>query len=159
MSEAIVSVAGQLVGIPVEKYTGVSGIVVDPVNKTIRADETVLYSGTPSSVTSDIPLSENPANFEYIDVFARWTYNSPGQHINCYVRIFGNETNFSLSGDGTYNNSSTTDFQTWRVVGDYALSSTKISVIRAYRVTSTGTGGSTSDTLKILKVIGINRKA
>lgn len=34
MSE-ILSVEGQLVGIPVEKYTGVSGVVVDPVNKTI----------------------------------------------------------------------------------------------------------------------------
>lgn len=38
MSE-ILSVEGQLVGIPVEKYTGVSGIVVDPVNKTITLDE------------------------------------------------------------------------------------------------------------------------
>ena len=35
MSEAIVSVAGQLVGIPAEKYTGVSGIVVDQTNKTV----------------------------------------------------------------------------------------------------------------------------
>ena len=128
------------------------------VDSPLGVSETVLWEGTPSSVTSDIPLSENPANFEYIDVFARWTYNS-SQHINCYVRIFGNETNFSLCGDGTYNNSSTTDYSTWRVVGNYSLSSTKITVLRAYRVTSAGQGGSNSDTLKILKVIGINRKA
>ena len=37
MSE-VLSVQGQLVGIPVEKYTGVSGIVVDPVNKTNGTD-------------------------------------------------------------------------------------------------------------------------
>lgn len=136
-----------------------AGIVGDGTTQNpLRADETVLWEGTPSSVTSDIPLSENPVNFEYIDVFASWTYNS-SQHINCYIRIFGNETNFSLCGDGTYNNSSTTDYSTWRVVGDYSLSSTKITVIRAYRVTSTGSGGSNSDTLKILKVVGINRIA
>lgn len=43
MSE-ILSVEGQLVGIPVETYTGVSGIVVNPVNKTVALDEQY-YSG------------------------------------------------------------------------------------------------------------------
>jgi hypothetical protein len=135
-----------------------NGTVDSPLGVVPGYNETVLYDGTPSSAIADIPLSENPANFEYIDVFASWTYNGT-QHINCYIRIFGNETNFSLNGDGTYTNTSTTDFQTWRVVGDYALSSTKISVIRAYRVTSAGAGGNNTDTLKILKVVGINRKA
>lgn len=32
------SVAGQLVGIPAEKYSGTNGIVVDQVNKTISTD-------------------------------------------------------------------------------------------------------------------------
>ena len=35
MSEPLMSVAGQLIGIPAEKYEGVSGIEVDQVNKTI----------------------------------------------------------------------------------------------------------------------------
>lgn len=66
MSE-VLSVQGQLVGIPVEQYTGVSGVVVDPVNKTIRADETVLFDGS-AGASDTITLSESPMNFERIKV-------------------------------------------------------------------------------------------
>ena len=135
------------------------GIKIDePSAGTVRIgnDETVLFEDTPTSVTSDVPLSENPANFEYIDVFAKWNYNG-SQYIYCYNRIPTNAANFNLFGYGTYNNNSSTDFQLWMVVGDYVLSSTKISVLRAYRRVSDGSGGNNSDTLKIYKVVGINR--
>lgn len=76
MSETLLSVQGQLVGIPVEEYTGVSGIIVDPVNKTIRPDETVLWEiaggytpGNGSSLTDyTITLSESISNFERIRI-------------------------------------------------------------------------------------------
>lgn len=38
MSEPLMSVAGQLIGIPAEKYTGINGITVDPTAKTIGTD-------------------------------------------------------------------------------------------------------------------------
>jgi hypothetical protein len=66
MSEPLMSVAGQLVGIPAEKYSGINGIVVDPVNKTIGLDETVLYTGT--SQTTSFNLSESPANFKQLRI-------------------------------------------------------------------------------------------
>ena len=73
MSETLLSVQGQLVGIPVEEYTGVSGIIVDPVNKTIRSDETVLYDGTGSTsmITSntEVDLTEPVRNFERVKIY------------------------------------------------------------------------------------------
>lgn len=44
MSEPLMSVAGQLIGIPAEKYSGTNGVTVDQNNKTIGLDETY-YSG------------------------------------------------------------------------------------------------------------------
>lgn len=135
------------------------GIKFKLVNDTLVAsnDETVLFEGTPTSVTSDVPFAENASNFEYVDVFAKWNYNA-SQYIYCFNRIPTNADNFNLFGYGTYNNSST-DFTLWMVVGNYVLSTTKISVLRAYRCTSDGSGGSNSDTIKIYKVVGINRIA
>lgn len=45
MSEPLMSVAGQLVGIPAEKYSGINGITVDQNNKTIGLDEPTYYYG------------------------------------------------------------------------------------------------------------------
>lgn len=135
-----------------------NGTVDSPLGVVPGYNETVLFEDIPSSVTSDVPLSENPTNFEYIDVFAKWNYNS-NQYIYCYNRIPTNAANFNLCGYGTYTNNSTTDYHFWMVVGDYVLSSTKISVLRAYRCASNGDGGSNYDALIIYKVIGINRKA
>ena len=66
MSEPLMSVAGQLVGIPAEKYSGINGITVDQNNKTIGLDETVLYTGT--SQTTSFNLSESPANFKQLRI-------------------------------------------------------------------------------------------
>lgn len=66
------SVAGQLVGIPAEKYSGTNGVTVDQNNKTIGLDETVLWSNPgPQTNTKDInwssqSLSESIANFEHV---------------------------------------------------------------------------------------------
>lgn len=135
-----------------------NGTVDSPLGVVPGYNETVLFDGTPTSVTSDVPLTENPANFEYVDVFAKWNYNS-SQNIYCYNRIPTSAANFNMYGYGTYDNGSTTDFNLWMVVGDYTLTSNKISVLRAYRRTAAGDGGNNTDTLKIFKVIGVNRKA
>ena len=135
-----------------------NGTVDSPLGVVPGYNETVLWEGTPTSVTSDVPFAENASNFEYVDVFAKWNYNG-SQYIYCFNRIPTNVDNFNLFGYGTYNNNSSTDYTLWMVVGDYVLSTTKISVLRAYRRTSDGSGGSNSDTIKIYKVVGINRIA
>ena len=59
------SVAGQLIGIPAEKYSGTNGVTVDQNNKTIGLDETVLFET--STDTSTATLSENISAFRYAD--------------------------------------------------------------------------------------------
>lgn len=82
MSEPLMSVAGQLIGIPAEKYSGTNGVIVDQNNKTIGLDETVLYTGTYSTDTSQLVCSESIANFEKIDVW--WTQQNLRPIVNTY---------------------------------------------------------------------------
>ena len=71
------SVAGQLVGIPVgQVYTAGPGIKIDNVNKTVRTDETVLWSGSIALTSmngsgSAIQMSESLYNFEMIVVYGK----------------------------------------------------------------------------------------
>ena len=77
MSEPLMSVAGQLIGIPAEKYSGTNGVTVDQNNKTIGLDETVLYDGgtgyQPGTGTAptnvNIQLSEAITNFDYLRIY------------------------------------------------------------------------------------------
>lgn len=160
MSEAIVSVAGQLVGIPVEKYTGVSGIVVDPVNKTIRPDETVLWSGTPS--TSNITLSEAATNFEFIRVFGKWHYNASedsgrGIEITSEQLIPTSAVSFTLSGIGLESLTSTNSVYMSAV--DYRIDGSTLIRRAGIRMKNNATNTSNTDTIEAYKVIGINRIA
>ena len=82
MSEPLMSVAGQLIGIPAEKYSGTNGVTVDQNNKTIGLDETVLYSGTYSTDTTQLVCSESIANFEKIDVW--WIQQNLRPIVNTY---------------------------------------------------------------------------
>lgn len=72
MSEPLMSVAGQLVGIPAEKYSGTNGVTVDQNSKTIGLDETVLWQG---DADSNITLSESASHFEYVKVEFRTNDN------------------------------------------------------------------------------------
>ena len=83
MSEPLMSVAGQLVGIPAEKYSGTNGVTVDQNNKTIGLDETVLYNNaSPEQILSNtsVPLSESYLHFKelrlYLLASAGSTYNA-----------------------------------------------------------------------------------
>lgn len=58
MSESLMSVAGQLVGIPVEKYTGTNGITVDQTAKTIGMSDS-LWQDISSEFTFSSSVSSN----------------------------------------------------------------------------------------------------
>ena len=67
MSEPLMSVAGQLIGIPAEKYSGTNGVTVDQNNKTIGLDETVLYEH--STGVSSFSTTEAIENFKEVHFY------------------------------------------------------------------------------------------
>ncbi|WP_405350527.1 hypothetical protein [Ruminobacter amylophilus] len=76
MSEPLMSVAGQLIGIPAEKYSGTNGVTVDQNNKTIGLDETVLYEH--STGASTFSTSEAIENFKEVHFYINGT--EPGDN-------------------------------------------------------------------------------
>jgi len=104
MSEPLMSVAGQLVGIPAEKYSGINGITVDQNNKTIGLDETVLYSGY-ENVGNDgaatYNLTELPTNFNKIKIYWCLRSNAQFERGNKGVGSVEYDTNL-YSADYTY---------------------------------------------------------
>jgi hypothetical protein len=80
MSEPLMSVAGQLVGIPAEKYSGINGITVDQNNKTIGLDETVLWENNDPQmmkyqVVLNGTLSEPVTAFKMIRFICKGSYD------------------------------------------------------------------------------------
>lgn len=70
MANEINAVAGQLWGVPTgQVYTAGNGVVIDNVHKTVRVDETVLWSGSLSATGTSKPLSESIYNFERIKIY------------------------------------------------------------------------------------------
>ena len=88
MSEPLMSVAGQLVGIPAEKYSGTNGVTVDQNNKTIGLDETVLWEGELGATGTDITLSESIKNFKRVKFYGLAKVNPLGRCIEiCEVEL------------------------------------------------------------------------
>ena len=160
MSE-VLSVQGQLVGIPVEKYTGVSGIVVDPVNKTIRPDETVLWTdSTPVTGTGQsFTLSEAYTNFEKLKFVLR--LDDSKNEVELYTDIgasFGIPFN---SASDTY------AWQSWMII--LFTNTTTASITKTKTIGWTFSSTSTTATelhnnwewccRALKKIVGINRKA
>jgi hypothetical protein len=165
MSE-VLSVQGQLVGIPVEQYTGVSGIVVDPVNKTIRADETVLFkwTGTGKNLENSFTISEPLTNFEMIRIKGVGYPGDDGQLIYCLVPSPRNTSeNFSIS---TLYFCSKNDGSPLQIIGQrYSPSNNGLTYtiidkkFLYWTLTGTEPASSTSNRIAIEEIVGINRKA
>ena len=77
MTNEIMSVEGQLVGMPLAGPESFSQQQLDYLKRALGVDETVLWSGTRNwwSDTSNLQLSEDASNFEVIRVKAKddWT--------------------------------------------------------------------------------------
>ena len=80
----ILSVEGQLVGMPLAGPESFSQAQLDYLKRALGVDETVLWEGA-STVTNalkngaGLTLSESPFNFEYIEVhWVPWAYSDPG---------------------------------------------------------------------------------
>lgn len=159
MPEQINSMAGQLVGIPMgQVYTAGKGIVIDNVNKTVRTDETVLFTDTTMAGVSTCTLTEEATNFEYLDMVVGYPNNSNGLN---YVRIPSATTYLHFTyqaGNGV------TDYfaRVYGVINGTAITVTHCKTMySAYSSTSVDSirNDSSSDMKCIYKVIGVNRIA
>lgn len=140
------------------------GIKIDePSAGTVRIgnDETVLYSGNLSQGNKEsIPLSEPITNFEKFKVYGAWNYNND---CRMYSQVEIDTVNSGLRFDlNTFGPVMTTaqqaDANCYFTVGSYKFNtSTAIDVINAVRFHTNLGAFSDSDTIKIYKVIGINR--
>ena len=81
MSNEIMSVEGQLIGMPLAGPESFSQQQLDYLKRALGVDETVLWEGA-STVTNalqngaGLTLSESPFNFEYIEVhWVPWAYS------------------------------------------------------------------------------------
>ena len=150
MSETLLSVQGQLVRIPVEEYTGVSGIIVDPVNKTIRPDETVLFASTTGGTNSDVDFIETRNNFEYVRII----YRQNDGHNECKdVYNIYNNNNLTLNSFTLFN-----DFPINKI-SKYTFKNDGTGITFAAGGELQPTGWSSGGRIYIVKVIGINHKA
>ena len=146
---------------PVDIVAG-PGIVIDnPDGNTLRVSteadaETVLFSNQTSS-TAQMSLSEAASNFEYIELYASWAYNST-QRLTAYTKIPGSTTAFNLGGVGVGSLSGTGVGYFYCVV-DYSISGSTITVNKAIRALGDGSLASTTDSLKVSKIVGIHRIA
>mgnify|MGYP007038216084 CR=1 FL=1 len=154
MSEAIMSVAGQLVGIPAEKYSGTNGVTVDQNSKTIGLDETVLWEGDYTN-SGSITLSESYKNFAIMAVYFKDNDNNTDIH---YI-ITANQGGRMILVSYTFGMLSS-QVQLWIKPTNYTLTNTSITYIEdnefnllAGSVRVNGAG----QRIHILKVVGINR--
>ena len=157
----ILSVEGQLIGMPTAGPESFSQQQLDYLKRALGVDETVLWDGTAASVDtakSGLTLTESPFNFEYVEVhWVPWAYNDAGSYkqeavvrvhlTSSFPRIglineWTDESNaamflFSVNGYFTSTKFYTTHV-TWFQIG-------------AWTVNNTGTGQ------YITKIVGIHR--
>lgn len=148
------SVAGQLIGIPAEKYSGTNGVTVDQNNKTIGLDETVLFEN--ASGTQSITLSEAASNFEYLRI--EWCpYTEANNWYSPYdvvlTKAHSNSIHLSgwgISGDANYQANT-------NLILSCASNTLTITALSTVIVHSTAYVDRNLNNWKIYKIVGINR--
>ena len=143
--------------------TGVSGtsayIGLEP---SATYNETVLYSGNLSQGNKEsIPLSEPITNFEKFKVYGAWNYNTDARmYSQVEIDTVNSGLRFDLNTFGpVYTTAQSTSSECYWTVGCYKFNSpTAIDVVNAIRFHTNQGAFSNSDTIKIYKVVGINRK-
>jgi len=132
-----------------------NGTVDSPLGVVPGYNKTVLWEGTPTN--SNIQCSEELSKFEWVTLYGRWNYNST-QAIYAETTIPGSAGSVQVGGLGLNNITQTpTDFFCTYI--DYSISGKNLTARGKLRKQLNGQNTSTSDTILIYKVIGINRKA
>ena len=133
-----------------------NGTVDSPLGVVPGYNETVLWEGTPTN--SNIECSEALSNFERVILYGKWNYNST-QAIYAETTIPGSASTVQVGGLGLNTITSTPkDFFCTYV--DYSISGKNLTANGKLRIQIiTGQNSSTTDTILIYKIIGINRIA
>lgn len=157
MANEINAVAGQLFGVPVgQVYTAGPGIVIDNVHKTVRADETVLYSSnTAVAQGGTMALTENPENFSTVKLYVAHAANATNLAI--VIEYTGDTTRYDVVMP-------VTDNATNLIMDRYyfSRSGTTVTVGGRKRHTIGASSVSSSDLTNpafVMKIIGIKRIA
>lgn len=145
----ILSVEGQLVGMPLAGPESFSQQQLDYLKRALGVDETVLWTGT--ATNSTVTLNETADNFERIILYYR---NGDGIHNSTEViRMSGNQ-NISLTA-GAVGNNAYVKFGTYRITG------TTIEPINAqsFMIWYEGSFGAGRETnnFYVYKIVGIHR--
>lgn len=161
MANEIMSVEGQLVGMPLAGPESFSQQQLDYLKRALGVDETLLWTGTIGAPGSTGVLSEDVTNFEFVDVYTEPVYGGMCPVVTRFATISsGNAVRFgtfSQDAGNSYLANYTVDF-----------SGTSVSVARAKRISINNSNGSVSVTdivttgsfkAPITKIIGIHRIA
>ena len=153
----IMSLEGQLVGMPLAGPESFSQQQLDYLKRALGVDETVLWESTPSA--SSITLSETAEHFERIKIFYRVNDLIYG---STEAIVMGGSQNIGMSVGGNYG---TQFIAKW---GIYALNGTSLGPTQtknAMEFNTNSAGGTVSvqyesvNAFYILKVVGIHRIA
>ena len=140
-----------------------NGTVDSPLGVVPGYNETVLFSGDLSQGNKDsITLSEPITNFEKFKVYGAWNYNSDARmYSQVEIDTVNSGLHFDLNTFGpVFTTAQATDGYCYFTVGCYKFNSpTAIDVVNAVRFHTNLGAFSDSDTIKIYKVVGINRIA
>lgn len=160
-SNEMMSVEGQLVGMPLAGPESFSLEQLNYLKRALGVDETVLFSG--SSVAANLILSEAPSNFEYIRVEFRRSSSLLGFVSSVTLPVNSTSVSFPLMlVYGNVDNSTNYNEYIVRYNGNttqttftfqYALK--RISVVGGDVTIATDT----APTLEVFKVVGIGRIA
>jgi hypothetical protein len=152
MSESLMSFAGQLVGIPAEKYSGINGITVDQNNKSIGLDETVLFEdNSAGTLVANVVLSESSTHFSKLEITVGWK-NGGGRIIfTCVPDGAGYGFAGYIGSDGAKHH----------VLGAISTSGTALTLVNCLDMYTSNNSSivcqSFNHVLQVFKVVGIHR--
>ena len=138
-----------------------NGTVNSPLGVVPGYNETVLWSGTFTTASSGIPLSEAADNFEKLKFEHHWNGNGTWENwVETIIPVKNNTNNITLSNItqiSTANNNGAV-YYTTNVIKFDTTAHNKFVHIAGFRSNFANANTSTTDITIITKVIGINRK-
>lgn len=160
MANEMMSVEGQLVGMPLAGPESFSQQQMDYLKRALGVDETVLFEDTSSTgtVVSSVVLSESSVNFEKVEITLGWAGGGgspvPGRVI------------FTCTPDGKGHGFAGfigKDAQTHHIIGGISTNGTTLGVVNCLDLYTPNNSSvnyqSFNGVLRVFKVVGIHRIA
>lgn len=148
-SNEIMSVEGQLVGMPLAGPETFTAAQVEYLKRAMGLDETVLYENSTGAGTVQVP--EDISNFERLGItYKLWNDNAGLQ----YVEVPANQTLFTLGSEFVPASGSVAHFYTRLTYASLTLTCARHCYVNSGSPSTVSDGTST---FKFLKLVGIHR--